>query len=94
MSDVWKIAINSFSDISHNFHMQLNRANVVSIRLPYIIIRHNQNQLIFIYTTETYVVGTQKNCLNEMVLLSTQNMFKWPIKNIITFFHFQNICLS
>ena len=24
-------------------------------------------------STKTYVVGTQKNCLNEMVLLSTQN---------------------
>ena len=25
------------------------------------------------FLTKTYVVGTQKNCLNEMVLLSTQN---------------------
>ena len=25
------------------------------------------------FTTKTYVVGTQKNRLNEMVLLSTQN---------------------
>ena len=24
--------------------------------------------------SQTYVVGTQKNCLNEMVLLSTQNI--------------------
>ena len=25
------------------------------------------------FSTKTYVVGAQKNCLNEMVLLSTQN---------------------
>ena len=31
--------------------------------------------LIFL-STKTYVVGTQKNCLNEMVLLSTWNLFK------------------
>ena len=36
---------------------------------------------VFIYlTAKTYVVGTQKNCLNEMVLLSTKDksfkMFK------------------
>ena len=27
----------------------------------------------FYFSTKTYVVGTQKNRLNEMVLLSTQN---------------------
>ena len=27
------------------------------------------------FSTKTYVVGTQKNRLNEMVLLSTQNIF-------------------
>ena len=26
------------------------------------------------FSTKTYVVGTQKNCLNEMVLLSIQNI--------------------
>ena len=26
------------------------------------------------FSTKTYVVGTQKNCLNETVLLSTQNI--------------------
>ena len=29
--------------------------------------------LKLIFLIKTYVVGTQKNCLNEMVLLSTQN---------------------
>ena len=31
-------------------------------------------KLIFLFSTKTYVVGTQKNCLNETVLLSTQNI--------------------
>ena len=26
------------------------------------------------FQTKTYVVGTQKSCLNEMLLLSTQNI--------------------
>ena len=26
-----------------------------------------------LFTSKTYVMGTQKNCLNETVLLSTQN---------------------
>ena len=34
---------------------------------------HNEN-LIFLFSTKTYVVGTQKNRLNETVLLSTQNI--------------------
>ena len=29
--------------------------------------------IIFYFSTKTYVVGTQKNCLDETVLLSTQN---------------------
>ena len=35
------------------------------------------------FSTKTYVVGTQKNHLNETVLLSTQNMFKFIGKKII-----------
>ena len=30
----------------------------------------------YIEVTKTYVVGTQKNCLDERVLLSTQNNVK------------------
>ena len=36
------------------------------------------------FLTKTYVVGTQKNRLNETVLLSTQNMFKLMGKKIMT----------
>ena len=32
-----------------------------------------QKIIFLIYKTKIYVVGTQKNCLNETVLLSTQN---------------------
>ena len=44
-------------------------------------------QKIFSYfSTKTYVVGTQKNCLNETVLLSDQNiqMLKLMGKKIFT----------
>ena len=33
----------------------------------------NKSVLLFFFSTKTNVVGTQKNCLNETVLLSTQN---------------------
>ena len=33
-------------------------------------------KLLFLFLDQTYVVGTQKNRLNETVLLSTQNMCK------------------
>ena len=37
------------------------------------------------FSTKTYhVVGTQKNRLNETVLLSTQNMFKMFIPPLLT----------
>ena len=36
------------------------------------------------FSTKTYVVGTQKNRLNETVLLSSQNMFKQVDKKIAT----------
>ena len=29
--------------------------------------------IFFYFSSKTYVVGTQKNCLNKTVLLSTQN---------------------
>ena len=37
------------------------------------------------FSTKQYVVGTQKNPLNETVLLSTQNMFGLLGKKIIAF---------
>ena len=32
-------------------------------------------ELIFLFSIKTYVVGTQKNRLNETALLSTQNIY-------------------
>ena len=32
------------------------------------------HQLFSYFSTKTYIVGTQKNTLNELVLLSTQNL--------------------
>ena len=40
--------------------------------------------LIFLFLNQNIVVGTQKNGLNEMVLLSTQNMLKLMGKKIFT----------
>ena len=37
-------------------------------------IRVPNGRLFSYFNTKTYVVGTQKNCLDEMVLLSTQNI--------------------
>ena len=42
------------------------------------------------FSTKTYVVGTQKNRLNETVLLSTQNI----LKIIFTFLHSFFVCLT
>ena len=44
----------------------------------------------YYFSTKTYIVGTQKNRLNEMVLLSTQNLcFNWWIRKYSQFYaHF------
>ena len=39
---------------------------------------------IFYFSSKTHVLGTQKNRLNETVLLSTQNMFKLMGKKLIS----------
>ena len=36
------------------------------------------------FLTKKYVKGTQKNCLNEMVLMSTQSMLKLMVRKIFT----------
>ena len=48
----------------------------------------------FFFSTKTYVVGTQKNHLNEMVLLSTQNIYLdcWVRKQLQ--FYSQKFCLT
>ena len=47
-----------------------------------------------IFSTKTYVVGTQKNRLNKTVLLSTQNICSnWWIRIYLQFYT-QNFCLS
>ena len=43
-------------------------------------------ELFFYFSSKTYVVGTQKNRLNETVLLSTQN----PGKKILTYLFYAN----
>ena len=54
--------------------------------------KHNQAPVaeffFYYFSTKTYVMGTQKNRLDETVLLSTQNMFKLMNKKIIITLHF------
>ena len=45
-------------------------------------------KILFSYfSTKTYVVGTQKNCLNETVLLSTNNIcLNWWVRKYLQFY--------
>ena len=45
------------------------------------------------FSTKTYVVGTQKNSLNETVFLNTQNMLKIMVKKYLQFYA-EKSCLS
>ena len=46
----------------------------ISDHLPDLQLRVRTPKIFSYFSTETYVVGTQKNRLNETVLLSTQNI--------------------
>ena len=47
--------------------------------------------IFFLYfSSKTYNVGTQKNCLNEIVLLSTQNTcLNWLIRELLQFYAYK-----
>ena len=47
---------------------------VLSVDPPGLKLRVCTKKLFFLFFDQTYVVGTQKNRLNETVLLSTQNI--------------------
>ena len=50
--------------------------------------------LYFYFSTKTYVVGSQKNCLDETVLLSTQTTcLNWWIRKYSQFYA-QKFCLT
>ena len=59
----------------------MSRLIIISIR-GYLVeqdhaglqLRVRNENLMFLFLNETYVVGTQKNRLNETVLLRTQNI--------------------
>ena len=51
---------------------------------PLVSSAYQKNVVVFYFSTKTYVVDTQKNHLNETVLLSTQNMLKLMGKKIFT----------
>ena len=45
-----------------------------------------QLKINFVISIKTYIVGSQKHCLNETFLLSTQNMIQIMDKKIFTIF--------
>ena len=50
-----------------------------------LLLREHTNKLVSYFSTKTYVVGTQKNRLNEMVFFErTKHKFKLMGKKIIT----------
>ena len=53
--------------------MLLQNKTVANCRL---LVKNVYKKLFSDFSTKTYVEGTQKICLNEMVLLSTQNTVK------------------
>ena len=55
---------------------------------------HNLTLEFSYFSTKTYVVGTQKNSLNETVLLSTQNTCLIDGKIKYSYFYAQKFSLS
>ena len=50
-------------------------------------------KVVFLISQQKHVVGTQKNCLNETILLSTQtHVYKLIDKKIITILHLKVLC--
>ena len=49
-------------------------SRLISLLLAGLQLRVRNEKLISYFSARTYVVGTQKNRLNETVLLSTQNI--------------------
>ena len=77
-----------------------NRIGIIlqSVRFFYVLLTHSGRPLVkSAYkkkSAKTYVVGTQKNRLNETILLSTQNISSrcW-ISNYLQFYA-RKLCLS
>ena len=55
---------------------------------------HNINLVFLSKLKHNYVIGTQKNLLNETVLLSTQKLMLKLMGKKITIFYAQKFCLS
>ena len=63
--------VTSSSDNQNRKRKMFITSNISGLKL-----RVCNEDLISYFSTKTYVVGTQKNCLNETILLSTQNICK------------------
>ena len=65
----------------HNFMLK------ISVNLKLCVVRSKKKIIFFYFSTKTYVVGTLKNCLNETVLLSTQNTcLNWWVRYYLQFY--------
>ena len=62
LGQMWYLIVSTPDPCCLSFH---HRPFVKSVYLKYIF---------SYFSIKTYVVGTQKNCLNEMVLMSAQNI--------------------
>ena len=51
-------------------------------------------KIIFLFLNQTYVVGAQKNCYNETVLLNTQNICLLLLVRKYSQLYAENVCLS
>ena len=62
----------------------MRQAKYITIR-PLVNLRvRNRKTIFLIFLTKTYVLGTQKKCLNETVLLSTKTYAKNMLMKILT----------
>ena len=70
---IWNLNL-SLSFQAYSKHIVISIAKY-GLSVPFIrtLVKCNKN-LIFLFLNKTYIVGTQKNCRNETVLLSTQNI--------------------
>ena len=68
--------MNTNQNAMHRYHINITMSHNYqkSPCIRTLVKSAQQKKTIFYFSTKTYVVGTQKNRLNETVLLSTQNI--------------------
>ena len=67
--EMWKELI-----VEHHKTLPFDGLWIVSVTFTRLQFRVPTRKIIFLFLDQTYVVGTQKNRLNETVLLGTSNI--------------------